>query len=214
VSEVHRCAEPGEVFPDWSVVFGARASELHVECGSGKGLFAREFAARHPEVALIAIETRRVFVESTRAKAARAGVTNLHVLQGDARQLLPRCFRPGEVAEIHVHCPDPWWKRRHWKRRLVDVDFTAAILAVLRPGGRVDFRTDVRAYADEAARSFADAGFRPEPQPLPEVLSNRERGYENKGRPVYRFFMFTPGAAAARAPTQRTGRDWTDVRRR
>jgi tRNA (guanine-N7-)-methyltransferase len=219
VAPVHRCAEPGEAFPDWKDVFGSEMP-LHVECGAGKGLFAREFAARHPDLAFVAIETRRIFVEGLRAKAARLGLGNLHVLQGDARQLIERAFPPESVAAFHVHFPDPWWKRKHWKRRLVDADLAALLHRLLVPGGVVDFRTDILAYAEEAARSFAEAGFRAEPPPEraePEVLSNRERGYAAKGREVFRFTLRKAGAArdnGRAAQPSRTGRDWTDVRRR
>lgn len=221
----HGCALPSEAFPDWPAEFGreAAAQRLHLEIGPGRGAFALDFAQLHPEADLIAIETRRSDCEEIRRKAGRRGIGNLAVLQGDARLLAPRCFAPGQLEALHVHFPDPWWKKRHHKRRLVDVELAALARALLRPGGAVDFRTDVPAYAREAVRTWEAAGLRNLDGPLalwsgaPEVLSTRERRYAATGQPVFRARFVNPGPPSpgeAIAADERTGREWTDVRRK
>jgi len=126
------CQEPDEVFPDWERDFG-RAAPLELEIGPGRGAFALDHAARHREVDLVVIESRRSDCELIRARAAKRGLRNLMVLQGDAKLLVPRLFPPGSLAALHVQFPDPWWKKRHHKRRMVDVDFAVRMRELLAP---------------------------------------------------------------------------------
>src|SRR2546426_6111462 len=170
------CQEPDEVFPDWERDFG-RAAPLELEIGPGRGAFALDHAARHPDIDLVLIETRRSDCELIRARAQKRGLRNVMVLQGDARLLVPRIFPLRSLSALHVQFPDPWWKKRHSKRRMVDVELAARMRLLLRAGGGVDFRTDVRAYAAAAVDTWEDAGFlnaagpgRLSPDP-PEVLS-------------------------------------------
>ena len=207
------CPLPSELFPDWKRDFG-RDAPLELEIGPGRGAFALDHARLHPEVDLVLIETRRSDCELIRSRAERRRLGNLLVLQGDAKLLLPRLFRPASLAAVHVQFPDPWWKKRHHKRRMIDVDFAAQMRALLAPGGLVDFRTDVPAYAREAAQTWIEAGFEPLADEPPEVLSTRERRYAISGQPVFRARFRNPGGPPAHPPVDRTGRDWRDVRRK
>jgi tRNA (guanine-N7-)-methyltransferase len=215
----HGCALAQDLFPDWSRDFG-RAAPLELEIGPGHGGFALDHAAAHPEIDLVCIETRRSDCELIRARAARRGLTNLIVLQGDAKLLVPRSFAKGSLSALYVHFPDPWWKKRHNKRRMVDVDLAARMRGLLRAGGVVDFRTDVRAYAEAAIATWEEAGFVNESgagqtvSAAPEVLSTRERRYQRLGQPVYRGRFVNPGSPSTELRFERSGRDWTDVRRK
>jgi tRNA (guanine-N7-)-methyltransferase len=218
----HGCAVPGEAFPDWARDFG-RAAPLELEIGPGRGGFALDHAAAHPEVDLVCIETRRADCDLIRSRASERGLANLIVLQGDAKLLLLRLFPPGALSALHIQFPDPWWKKRHNKRRMVDVELAARMRPLLRAGGAVDFRTDVRAYAEAAVATWEEAGFvnaagpgRLSPDPA-EVLSTRERRYARTGQPVYRARFINPGPVSGDLPLDRagrTGREWTDVRRK
>jgi len=106
---------------------------------------------------------------------------------------------------------------------MIDVELAARMRFLLRPGGEVDFRTDVRAYAEAAVATWEEAGFTNAAgpgllwTPVPEVLSTRERRYARTGQPVYRARFENPGPPAAELrapPAVRTGREWTDVRRK
>jgi tRNA (guanine-N7-)-methyltransferase len=209
---VFGCAEPHELFPDWKRDFG-RAAPLELEIGPGRGAFALDHAARHPELDLIVIETRRSDCESIRTRAAKRSLRNLMVLQGDARLLVPRLFSPGSLAAVHVQFPDPWWKKRHHKRRMVEANFASQLRGLLAPGGMVDFRTDVPAYAREGEQTWLEAGFEKLADELPEVLSTRERRYQMTGQPVFCARFRNPGGPV-RPKSERTGRDWRDVRRK
>jgi tRNA (guanine-N7-)-methyltransferase len=218
-SLAHGCALPSEAFPDWERDFG-RASPLELEIGPGRGHFALDHAAQNPPIDLVCIETRRADCDLIRLRARRRGIENLLVLQGDAKVLLPRLFLPGTLSALHVQFPDPWWKRRHRKRRMVDVELAAAMRTLLRAGGYVDFRTDVPAYAQAALGIWEEAGFENAAgkgnlwTPAPEVLSTRERRYLVTGQPVFRVRFLNPGPPREELSFAATGREWSDVRRK
>jgi tRNA (guanine-N7-)-methyltransferase len=145
------------------------------------------------------VEQRRKFAADLAEKAARRGLANLVVIQGDARLLAPRLFPAASLAAIHVHFPDPWWKRRHARRRLVDEDLSVLLLGLLRPGGLLDFRTDVEEYARGAVVRLEEAGFANESgpgrfadRPEGEVPSTREKRYLASGAPVWRLRLRRP----------------------
>src|SRR5512139_3785339 len=149
-----------DLLPDWTARLGAVAApRVELEIGSGHGGYALAFARAHPDRLLVAIEQRRKFADELRARAEKRGHAGLVVVHGDARVLAPRLFASGSLAAIHVHFPDPWWKRRHHRRRLVDEGMSTLILRLLRPGGLLDFRTDVERYALEAIERLEEAGF-------------------------------------------------------
>jgi tRNA (guanine-N7-)-methyltransferase len=179
--------------PDWRERFGPAASELELEIGAGHGGFALAFAKAWPDRALVAIEQRHKFARELASKAEARGLRNLLTLQGDARILAPRLFGAGSLAVIHVHFPDPWWKRRHHTRRLVDDRMSALLLGLLRPGGLLDLRTDVEDYALGAVERLEEVGFvneagpgRFSERPPDELPSTREKRYLATGQPVWR----------------------------
>jgi tRNA (guanine-N7-)-methyltransferase len=186
-------------FPDWEARFGPAAAGLELEIGSGHGGFALAFARNWPERALVAIEQRHKFAREVAARAEGRGLKNLLVLQGDARIIAPRLFRAGSLAEVHVHFPDPWWKRRHHTRRLVDDRMSVLIFGLLRLGGLLDFRTDVEDYARGAVERLEEVGFENEAgpgrfseRPADEIPSTREKRYLASGEPVWRLRMRRP----------------------
>ncbi|HEX9576916.1 MAG TPA: tRNA (guanine-N7)-methyltransferase [Myxococcales bacterium] len=205
---LYGCPEPGQIYPEW----GPRPIE--VEIGPGRGGFALDYARLHPESELVLIETRRSDCELIRARASKRGLGNLQVYQGDAKLLLPRMFPPGTLLGVHVQFPDPWWKKRHHKRRMVDAALALLLRSLLRPGGLVDFRTDVPAYAREAEQTWLEAGFEKLPDEPPEVLSTRERRYAVTGQRVFRARYGNPASDVRPIKTGRTGREWRDVRRK
>jgi tRNA (guanine-N7-)-methyltransferase len=187
-----------DLLPDWRATFGDRTVELEIGCGHGG--YALAFARLLPDRALVAIEQRKVFAAEVAAKAARRGHANLLVLHGDARILAPRLFRAGSLAAVHVHFPDPWWKRRHQRRRLVDDRMSLLLLRLLAPGGHLDLRTDVERYAREAVTVLEAVGFENEEGPgafaaprADEIPSTREKRYLATGQQVWRLRLRRPG---------------------
>lgn len=218
-SLAHGCALPSEAFPDWEGTFGRKAP-LELEIGPGHGHFALDHAALDPAIDLVCIETKRADCDLIRERAGKRGLANLVVLQGDAKLLLPRLFPPGALSALHVQFPDPWWKKRHRKRRMVDAELAVRMRTLLRPGGMVDFRTDVPAYAQAALEVWEETGFENAAgkgklwTEAPAVLSTRERRYSKTGQPVFRARFVNPGPPAGELALAAAGRDWTDVRRK
>jgi len=185
--------------PDWDQVFGRQGARLHLELGSGHGGFALATAAAHPELNFIAIEQRKKFADQTRARAAARGFIHLLVLQADAQRELPRLFTERSVDEVHVHFPDPWWKRRHLKRRLLEPRTAGLLLARLKPGGVLDVRTDVLERAIEMRDVLEGIGFENlagrgafAERAEGEIPSTREKRYLASGLPVYRLRLGRP----------------------
>jgi tRNA (guanine-N7-)-methyltransferase len=114
-------------------------------------------AVANPYTAFVAIEWRKKWREDLLAKLARVGATNVEILTGDAAELVPR-FDAASFNCAHIHFPDPWWKRRHLRRRLLDRHFVAEVARVLRPGGAVYVQTDVLDYAKVVLNSFEGSG--------------------------------------------------------
>lgn len=188
-----------DLLPDWSALLGTRAARLELEVGSGHGGYALAFARERPDRALVAIEQRRKFAHELAARARRREHENLVAVQGDARLLAPRLFRAESLAAIHVHFPDPWWKRRHHRRRLVDDGMSRLLLGLLAPGGLLDFRTDVERYAAEALEHLEAVGFENEAGPgrfadraADDIPSTREKRYLASGQPVWRLRLRRP----------------------
>jgi tRNA (guanine-N7-)-methyltransferase len=186
-------------YPDWRGLLGPRAGALELEIGAGHGGYALAFGREHPDRALVAVEQRRAFADDLRARAAARGFGNLVVVHGDARLLAPRLFAEGSLAAIHVHFPDPWWKRRHVRRRLVDDGMGTLLLRLLRPGGLLDLRTDVERYAHDALARLEPLGFVNEAgagcfaaRPEGELPSTREKRYLATGQPVWRLRLRRP----------------------
>jgi tRNA (guanine-N7-)-methyltransferase len=188
-----------DFLPDWRARFGAGADHLELEIGAGHGGFALAHARAFPDRPLVAIEQRRKFAAEVAARAERRGLGSLLVLNGDARILAPRLFAAGSLAAIHLHFPDPWWKRRHHRRRLVDDRMSVLLRGLLAPGGILDFRTDVERYAREAVVRLEEAGFQnaagsgrfAEAAP-DEIPSTREKRYLETGHPVWRLRLVRP----------------------
>lgn len=178
--------------PDWGAVFGG-AGPLELEIGSGAGAFALGHAARHPAVRYVAIEWRKKYARELEHRARARGLSNLRVVEADARAIIPRLFAPGSLTGIHLQFPDPWWKRAHRKRVILTPGFATLLLELTAPGGVFDLRTDVQSRAEEMLATLEAAGwhnplgpgsFRPaDPD---DVTSSRERRYLESGEPVYR----------------------------
>ena len=193
-------------FPDWRSRFGDLAGRLELEIGSGHGGYALAFGRLRPGSALVGIEQRRKFARELAEKVERRGLRNVLALQGDARLLAPRLFPAGSLEAIHVHFPDPWWKRRHVHRRLVDDRMSTLLLRLLRPGGLLDLRTDVERYALDAVARLEEVGFENQAGPgrfgeaaADEIPSTREKRYLQTGQRVWRLSLRRPRATPGRA---------------
>ena len=129
------------------------APTVRLEIGSARGTFALAMATRHPKDLLLASEVRSVLCRSILRKRDRRAIQNLHIMLGDIRLQLPRLVSVEPVFdEIYILFPDPWWKKKHWKRRLFQPGFLEFLGTALKPGGTLVRKTDVEPYKEEVER--------------------------------------------------------------
>lgn len=139
---------------DFPAIFG-RTAPVELELGAGDGSFLIQYAARRREVDFVGVERLLGRLRKIDRKARRAGLTQVRALRLEASYVLRFMIPAGSLTAIHVYFPDPWPKRRHWKRRLVNAAFTAQVKVALAPGGTVFLRTDDAGYFAQMTEVFA-----------------------------------------------------------
>lgn len=132
---------------DLDALFGRRAPRT-VEVGFGNGDALLALAAERPDEDFIGIEVHRPGAGSLLRRAAAAGLTNLRVSSHDAVEVLRDQLPPASLDAVHLFFPDPWPKKRHHKRRIVQPEFVALVADRLRDGGRFHLATDWEPYAE------------------------------------------------------------------
>ncbi|MBS0394259.1 MAG: tRNA (guanosine(46)-N7)-methyltransferase TrmB [Proteobacteria bacterium] len=167
---------------DLDARFGRRAPRT-LEIGFGDGETLVALAAAHPERDYLGIEVHAPGVGHCLLRAAAAGLANLRVIRHDAVEVLERGLAPGALDEVLVYFPDPWPKKRHHKRRLVQRPFAALLASRLASGGTLRLATDWAPYAEwmrevlDASPEFANAagadGFVPRPAARPVTKFER-----------------------------------------
>ena len=138
---------PEDLPVPWSaaVLFG-REAPLEIEVGTGKGLFLARACEQFPERNFLGVEIARKYARYAAARLAKRKLTGGKVLEGNALTLFRERLPDASVAAVHVYFPDPWWKARHKKRRVLNEQFLRDAERVLIPGGDLHFWTDVEEY--------------------------------------------------------------------
>lgn len=165
-----------EVLPAWTWQPEADGwSPEIVEIGFGNGEALLSAAVAAPTLRFLGIEVYAPGVGYFLARADALGLQNVRVVREDAVLVLPR-LQDASVAEFRLWFPDPWPKKRHHKRRIVQPAFVTQLLDKLRPGGRLHFATDVEDYAiqmlevlnaESRLRNQVPGGFAPRPESRP-----------------------------------------------
>ncbi|HDZ23210.1 MAG TPA: tRNA (guanosine(46)-N7)-methyltransferase TrmB [Desulfobacteraceae bacterium] len=171
----------------WSRFF-PNASRLHVEIGFGLGDFLIKQAQEHPDWGIIGLEMAWISIRRTLRKIALAGVTNVRLVQIDARQAFQRLFADQSVTSIDSLFPCPWPKMRHLKHRLFSRDFLQSVNSRLVPGGTVRIVTDHKDYFEWMCEQAAQNGFILFSNKItPQFATKYERKWLDLG--VDRFFL-------------------------
>jgi tRNA (guanine-N7-)-methyltransferase len=182
---------------DPRALLGAGPRPVEIEIGPGRGSFLIDRLETHPDVFLLGLEIRRKWAAIVDGRLhARHLAPRGRVFAADARDALKR-FRSATASTVFLHFPDPWWKKRHVKRRVVSGDLLEDIERVLVPGGELFYQSDVAERAHDfealAAERFAPWGETATVLENPYgVASNRERRARADGLPVIRL-RFTKG---------------------
>ena len=161
---------------DLGAVFG-RSAQTVLEIGCGMGETTAAIAAAHPETDFLGIEVHTPGVGSLLKLIDEGGLTNLRVIQHDAVEVLREMIAPASLDGAHIFFPDPWPKKRHHKRRLVQPDFVALLASRIKSGGYVHLATDWQEYAEqmlavlsaEPMLANTAAGYAPRPHYRPQT---------------------------------------------
>jgi tRNA (guanine-N7-)-methyltransferase len=133
---------------DLDAVFGRHAPRV-LEIGFGMGDATAQVAAALPGTDFIGVEVHTPGVGAMLKHIGERQLTNLRLVQHDAVEVLDHMLAPGSLAGVHLWFPDPWHKKRHNKRRLVQPAFVARLVTRLAPGGYLHCATDWQPYAEQ-----------------------------------------------------------------
>jgi tRNA (guanine-N7-)-methyltransferase len=178
--------------PTWTEIFG-NANPVEVEVGFGKGSFLLALARNYPERNFFGVEFAKRLAFRLAYLAERDGPANVIAIHADITCLVQTMFWPESVSAYHLYFPDPWWKRRHQRRRLFQEDFAAALVRTLKPGGTIFLASDVQEYFTVIVHHFLAL---PELTQIPWqrdhitkrgrlIVTDFERKYREEGRPIY-----------------------------
>ncbi|NBS31536.1 MAG: tRNA (guanosine(46)-N7)-methyltransferase TrmB [Planctomycetia bacterium] len=165
---------------------------VELEVGSGKGMFLAAATAANPGTNYLGIEVSGGYARLAAAKLAAANCPNGRMIHGDAMQLVSSLLPDCCLRAVHVYFPDPWWKARHRKRRILNPVFLAHAARLLDSTGQLHIWTDVEEYFQEAVVATAATGrFGPpaeEPAggPGSDYRTHFERRTRLAGAPVWR----------------------------
>ena len=158
---------------DAGALFG-RSAPLVVEIGFGMGQATAQIAAARPDTDFLGIEVHEPGVGALLQRIDAQQLANLRIVRHDAVEVFEQMIAPASLAGVQVFFPDPWPKKRHWKRRLIQPGFVALLASRLAPGGVLHCATDWQPYAEQMLEVLsAEPG-----------LVNRADGYAP--RPAYR----------------------------
>ncbi|PSR18738.1 tRNA (guanosine(46)-N7)-methyltransferase TrmB [filamentous cyanobacterium CCP3] len=186
---------PVEV-PNWSAAFATPRQPLHIDIGCGKGVFLLSMAELAPEWNFLGLEIRKPVVESAQKRQQETGLSNLHFMYCNVnislRALLEGWGDQNPLQQVSIQFPDPWFKKRHQKRRVLQPELVSTLAQFLPTGGRVVVQSDVEEVAvDMCDRLTENPHFlRSSPDWLPispfPAQTDRERVTLEQERPVYR----------------------------
>ncbi len=182
--------------PNWTQVYAQVTRPLHLDIGCARGEFLLSMAQLQPDWNFLGLEIREPLVEQANAKVSELGLSNLHYLFCNvSNSLVPilESLPTGTLQRVTIQFPDPWFKKRQAKRRLVQPELVDTLARYLTDGGVVFLQSDVEVVAVEMRDRFeihpafhrqdADTWLATNPLPVP---TEREISTLSRGEPVYR----------------------------
>lgn len=149
---------------DWSRIFG-NENPLALEIGCGIGDFIAKTALDRPDINFIAIDFYNKGCDKTCRRLEKLGITNVRVLRVEAREFIAEQIPADSLCAVYINCPDPWPKKRHRKRRLVNSAFVEFLKGYMISGAEFYFATDFEDYGEDVA------GFMPQQQGFQNMLA-------------------------------------------
>lgn len=182
----------------WDTVFG-NDRPLYIEVGMGKGRFITDLALKYPQNNYVGIEKySSVLLRALEKREQQPELDNLLFLRMDAEEL-PQVFGKDEVSGIYLNFSDPWPKDRHAKRRLPSKEFLARYDQILKPDGRVEFKTDNRDLFEFALEQAKEAGWKVEAYTFDlhhneemvqgNIMTEYEERFSSQGNPICKMIL-------------------------
>jgi tRNA (guanine-N7-)-methyltransferase len=182
--------------PDWSNIYANLSLPLHLDLGCARGRFLLEMAQIQPEINFLGVEIRQSLVTEANQLRDEYKLTNLHYLFANINnslEILLQSLPQNSLELIMIQFPDPWFKKKHHKRRLIQPELVKIFAQYLPEDSKIFIQSDVKEVAEEICDRFLEnPNFQPlsreiwlEKNPLP-VQTEREIATLNKGEPVYR----------------------------
>jgi len=191
--------------PDWTKIYAQTTQPLHLDIGCARGEFLFEMARLQPDWNFLGLEIREPLVDKAKTLVAELGLSNLHFLFCNVNSSLTpllNSFPVQTLQRVTIQFPDPWFKKRHGKRRVVQPELVATLATYLRAGGEVFLQSDVKIVAQEMCDRFDEhPAFHRQGEdwlttnPLP-VSTEREVSTLSQGEPVYRALFLKSGSEA------------------
>jgi tRNA (guanine-N7-)-methyltransferase len=147
---------------DWAAIFG-RAAPTVLEIGFGMGGATAAIAAARPDTHFIGVEVHEPGVGALLKLIDEKSLQNLRIVQHDAVEVLAHMVAPRSLAGVHIYFPDPWHKKRHHKRRLIQPAFVSRLVNHIAPGGYLHCATDWESYAQQMLEVLTAEGYAPRP---------------------------------------------------
>ncbi len=189
--------EPEKLKGKWSEEFGRKAP-LAIEIGMGKGRFLMGMAEQNPDTDFIGIEKYSSVLLRAIQKLEAKPMENVRLVRMDA-EYITDVFAPGEVDIIYLNFSDPWPKDRHAKRRLPSRQFLARYDSFLKPGGRIEFKTDNRELFDFAVEEVKESVFEIKAISYDlhadsvmsegNIMTEYEEKFSGLGNPIYKYIL-------------------------
>ncbi|GAB5402087.1 MAG: tRNA (guanosine(46)-N7)-methyltransferase TrmB [Aureliella sp.] len=175
-----------------------RPAELEIGCG--KGLFLQNAALGQPGTDFVGIELSAKFANRAAQRLAKHSANNAVMLRGDAQRFVADVVPDQSVVAIHVYFPDPWWRNKHKKRRVLNEEVLGHFVRALKPGGQFHFWTDVLDYYEHICGQVMDLTPMEGPQYVPsrgaahsmDYTTHFERRARLNSQPVYRAIFSLP----------------------
>ncbi len=141
-------------------IFRDFSRPLDFEVGFGRGVFLRHWSKTFPERNIIGVEIRKSIVTLLGERVEKEGIDNAHLIHGNAEIALEDTLEDNSLDNIFIFHPDPWFKKRHHKRRVVRPQFLSIAEKKLKPGGKLYISTDVTPLWEGMMESVAESNFK------------------------------------------------------
>ncbi len=195
IPRMERCAavqiqEPEALRGRWREEF-PQYKDIWLELGCGKGRFTCGLAQREPEVLLLALEKVPDAMVVAMERVTEEQIPNVRFLDRDA-ELLPEMFQPREISRLFINFPDPWPKKKQFKRRLTAPAFLERYKAILPERGELWFKTDNGDLFDWSVETLQNCGWTLREMPEDTPMTDYEARFTQMGLPIHRIIGVRP----------------------